>query len=336
MKASNTAAFAIIAMLLSATTALAYSPVYAQAQVGVGVGAEVKVGSSEDKEKSQNTQSSDTESHSVSEIRVIVSEGKASVKIQSDGNTNAYVLDTDNETEILASIQSETGLSEQEIKSIWSFEVKSDTKSSGGSEVSSTSKANVSVGLNSEAKPAPKEKAIEIIAELKQRLTLLEQRFQTLLVKLETGAYFGNTLGGDDDPKSYTLSVTGTASSVSEISSEAEYSGEIHLESIVARDNQSKFKVTGGHITIDGETYQILFGKTRSSLGFSGEKDTMVVICQVLDSKGDTTTMKLLLKAASEFEGNFGAEPEPVNVVMPSSKIASKWFLDGSGTVTLA
>ncbi len=128
----------------------------------------------------------------------------------------------------------------------------------------------------------------------------------------------------------------GSASAVSDMSSEAEYSGEIFLESIVARDNQSKFKVTGGHITIDGETYEVLFGKTRTSLGFSGEKDTMVVICQLLDSNGETTTMKLLLKTAGEFEGNFGSEPESVNVVMPSSTVASKWLLDGTGSISLA
>ncbi len=190
--------------------------------------------------------------------------------------------------------------------------------------------------MNSEIKSDPNKKAIEIIAELKQRLTQLEQRFQTLLIKFESGAYFGNTLDGQDDPKSYTVTMDGSASAVSDMSSEAEYSGEIFLESIVARDNQSKFKVTGGHITIDGETYEVLFGKTRTSLGFSGEKDTMVVICQLLDSNGETTTMKLLLKTTGEFEGNFGSEPESVNVVMPSSTVASKWLLDGTGSISLA
>lgn len=334
MNKNDMAVFAMIAMLLSATTALVYAPAQAQTQVGVGVGAEIKVGAGNNTEKSEESETNSKTSESETKISVSISDGKTSVRIQSDGQTNAYVLDTDDEAKIITSIESETGLSEEEIKSIWDFKIRSNVKSETKSSVSAQVMASASA--KSDNRIEAKSKAIEIIAELKQKLVQLEQRFQTILVKLETGTYFGNTLGGDNVTTNYQVTLDGKAAAISDASTEVDYSGELFLESIVTRDNQSKFKVTGGHIEIDGQTYEVLFGKTRTSLGFSGEKDTMVVICQVLDNNGQPITMKLLLEAGSEFEGNFGEEPETVNVKMPSSKIASKWFLDGSGQISLA
>lgn len=275
MNVSTMAVFALMTMMLSATTVISYMPAFAQTEVGVG--AEVKIkDSGENKNQDTDKSKTETETHSVTEIMVMVAEGKASVKITTDGNTNAYILDTDNKTEIIASIQSETGLSEAEIEAMWDYDIRSHPSSDDKTKGEISVSAKASAGINSEANPNPNKKAIEIIAELKQRLMQLEQRFQTLLIKLESGAYFGNTLDEQDAPKYYTITLDGSVSAVSDVSSESEYSGEIFLESIVARDNQSKFKVTGGHVTIDGETYEVLFGKTRSSLGFSGAKDTMV------------------------------------------------------------
>ena len=336
MKKNSITVFAMIAMMLCATTAISIPPAFAQAQVGVGVGAEVKIGT-ENKDDSQDD--SEDKAESETRITVSVSNGKATVHIDFDGNTDAYVLETNDEATIIASIESQTGLSEEEIRSIWDFKVKSNTsshvKSEEKSEMESKTSVSVSARASAENSNDARVKAMQVIAELKQRLTELESRFQTIMLKLESGAYFGNTLGGDDVTNKYHLTLDGKAVTVSDASTQVDYSGELFLESIVTRDDQSKFKVTGGHIEIDGETYEILFGKTRASAGFSGEKNTMVIITQVVDSNENPTTMKLLVEAENNFEGDFGTSPESFDVLMPSSKIASQWFLDGSGKVTL-
>lgn len=336
MKNNRITAFAMIAMMLCATTALNIPPTFAQAQVGVGVGAEVKIGA-----ENENDSQDDSETKTESEARITVSvnNGKATVHIDFDGNTDAYVLETDEEAKIIASIESQTGLSEEEIRAIWDFKIKSNASSNvnseGQSEMESDTSVSVSASISAKNSNDAREKAMQVIAELKQKLADLENRFQTIMLKLESGAYFGNTLGGDDVTKNYHLTLVGKAVTISDASTQVDYSGDLFLESIVTRDDQSKFKVTGGHIEIDGETYDVLFGKTRTSAGFSGEKDTMVIIAQVVSSNEHPTTMKLLVEAENNFEGNFGANSESFDVLMPSSKIASQWFLDGSGQVTL-
>lgn len=335
MRKNSLTVFAIMAMMLCATTALNTTSAFAQAQIGVGVGAEVKIGA-ENKTGSQDDDSED-KIESETKISVSVNNGKTSVHIDFDGKTHAYVLETANEATIIASIESQTGLSEEEIRSIWDFKIKSHMSSQAKSDESSEmeSKSSVSARASAESSNDARVKAIQIVAELKQRLTDLENRFQTLMIKLESGAYFGNTLGGDTVTNNYHLVLGGNAVAIPDSSTHVDYSGELFLESIITRDNQSKFKVTGGHVQIDGETYEVLFGKTRASTGLSGEKNTMVIIAQVVGSDQNPTTLKLLVKAENNFEGNFGENPESFNVLMPSSKIASQWFLDGSGKVTL-
>lgn len=334
----TTPVFAMIAAMLIVST-LSYQSVYAQTGVGVDVGVKVGVGVSSNNETGNNPQDKDpengvsSESQPVSNIRVFVSEGTASIKIESEGKTSSYVLDTKDESEILASIEAQTGLSEQEIRAIWNFEIKSneksDTKSSENSMVKTSSKATVTTHLDA------KEKAIEVLTELKNRLSFIEERFQTLIVKLESGTYFGNTLQGDETIHAYKLTLDGSSVSKSNVSTQAKYSGELFLESMITTENQSKFKVTGGQITIDGNTHEVVFGKARTSLGFSGEKDTMIVICQVLDDMGQVTTLKLLIETEGEFNGDFGSEPVFVNVISQKSKVSSKWSLDGTGQIML-
>ncbi|AFS81494.1 hypothetical protein NKOR_08165 [Candidatus Nitrosopumilus koreensis AR1] len=336
MKQNSITVFAMIAMMLCATTALSIPPTFAQTQVGVGIGAEVKIGT-----ENKNDSPDDSEDKTKSETRIAVSvnNGKATVQIDFDGETDAYVLETDDEATIIASIESQTGLSEDEIRSIWDFKVKSDmgaqVKSEEKSEMESKTSVSVSAMASAENSNDAKVKAMQVIAELKQRLTELENRFQTIMLKLESGTYFGKTPGGDDVTNNYHLTLDGKAVAISDATTQVDYSGELFLESIFARDGQSKFKVTGGHIEIDGETYEVLFGKTRASPGFSGETNTMVVIAHVIDNNQNPTTVKLLVKAENNFEGDFGTSPESFNVVMPSSKVSSQWFLDGSGKVTL-
>ncbi len=179
------------------------------------------------------------------------------------------------------------------------------------------------------------------------------------MAKLEAGTYFGVVLDeeGNSEPvkTSYSMEFSGTATttmmtattttaattSSEQIQQQQEgdkdLSAKIFLESLTYRENQSKFKVTGGQIMISGNTYDVIFGKARASAGLAGEKDMMVIICHVLNVEdGYTTTMKLLVDSDTEFEGDFGSEPQPITVKMPQSKIASEWFLSGSGQIQTA
>ena len=333
----TTPVVAVIAAMLFVST-VSYQSVFAQTGVGVDVGVEVGVGVSQNNETDKNPENKkpkdedlSSESKLVSNIRVSVSDGITSIKIESDGKTNSYVLDSQDESEILTSIKAKTGLSEHEIRSIWDFQIKAaeNSKSDEDIMVKSSSKATITAHLEA------REKAIEVLTELKSKLSMIEDRFQTLVVKLESGAYFGNTNKENDTTQNYRLTISGSSVAKSDKIAHSQYSGELFLESMVTSHNQSKFKVTGGQITIDGKTHEVVFGKARTSLGFSGEKDTMIVLCEVLDEMGKVTTLKLLIGTEGEFTGDFGAEPVFVNVISQKSKISSQWSLDGTGQITL-
>ncbi|MGI0082537.1 MAG: hypothetical protein ACREAG_04485, partial [Nitrosopumilaceae archaeon] len=79
-----------------------------------------------------------------------------------------------------------------------------------------------------------------------------------------------------------------------------------------------------------------VFGKARvTSSGSTGEKDSMVLIAQVMDDEGNGTTLKILLDSAVPLEGEFGVEPAQVDIKMPQSKIAGQWFLSASGQLSV-
>ncbi len=163
----------------------------------------------------------------------------------------------------------------------------------------------------------------------------MEQRLQTLLKKVETGEYFGNVPKIDPVTNSYSISVDGTASSLFDESVTTAVSGEIFIENLVTTSKVSKFKVTGGEIFVGDNIYDVVFGKARiSSTGPSGEKDSMVLILQAIDSVGNGNTIRLSLDFDSALEGDFGTEPIELEIIK-NSKISGQWSLSASGQLSL-
>jgi len=177
-------------------------------------------------------------------------------------------------------------------------------------------------------------KALQRSEEMIQ--TQLEQRIQSLVEKLNRGEYHGPISQPDPVTKSYNLFFEGSATGIRDQSLTAELSGEIFLESLQTKGKVSKFKITGGDLIVGDTVYDLMFGKARtSSLGQSGEKDSMVLISQVMDDEGNATTLKIFLNANTPLEGEFGTEPLDVEIQMKRSKIASEWFLSASGQISL-
>jgi hypothetical protein len=180
--------------------------------------------------------------------------------------------------------------------------------------------------------------ALDLIEELQQKIEQLENRIQTLLEKYQSGEYFGTVPQTDSEIRSYTISFEGSATSMDD-ESVIDVEGQIHLENLLTiDDNVSKFRVNGGDISIDDAFYDIVFGKARvSSTGPSGEKDTIVLLGQVIDFANpddDSTTIKLVIDSKIPLEGNFGLEPISIEI-LPQSKIAGQWYLSGSGELSL-
>jgi len=178
--------------------------------------------------------------------------------------------------------------------------------------------------------------AEETISKLMKKIEQLEKRIQKLLLKVESGEYFGNISDGDPVVKSLGISFEGTATSLDDGSDVENSSGEIFIETLVTRDNASKFRVIGGEIELGGTEYDLIFGKARiSSTGTSGEKDSMVLIAHIVDDTGNDTTVKLLLDFEIPLEGDFGLEPIDFQIKSPQSKISDDWTLSGSGQLTV-
>ena len=115
--------------------------------------------------------------------------------------------------------------------------------------------------------------------------------------------------------------------------------GQIFIENLLTIDDDiSKFRVTGGEISIDNTFYDLVFGKARvSSSGSSGEIDTVVLLGQVIDfadEDDDSSTLKLVIDSETPLEGNFGLESISIEI-LPQSKIAGHWHLSGSGASSL-
>jgi len=177
--------------------------------------------------------------------------------------------------------------------------------------------------------------AEETISKLMKKIEQLEKRIQKLLSKVESGEYFGNISGGDPVTKSFGISFDGTATSKDDESTTENVSGEIFIETLVTRDNASKFRVTGGEITLDNTEYELIFGKARvSSTGTSGEKDSMVLLAHVVDETGNDTTVKLLMNFEITLEGDYGLEPIDFQIKSPQSTFSGEWTLSGSGQIT--
>ncbi|KKL27320.1 hypothetical protein LCGC14_2386310, partial [marine sediment metagenome] len=147
--------------------------------------------------------------------------------------------------------------------------------------------------------------------------------------------YYGTLTQLDAVAKSHSISFNGTATSIYDESVTTGLEGEIFIENLMTGSNTSKFKVTGGEIIVGDNIYDAAFGKVRvSSLGVSGEKDSMVIIIQTFDSEDNDNTIKLTLLFDSAIKADLGTEPISFEI-KPNSKISEQWFLSGSGTLSL-
>ena len=260
------------------------------------------------------------------EIEVEVKKGKAKIKIELDDEKYRFVL-TGNPTDadIISAIVEKTGLDPSFITSIWDYEVEEEDE-------------DVSSKIMHEHEGKAMQTALDLIYELQQRIEQLEDRIQTLLEKYESGEYFGTVPEVDSEIKSYTISFDGSATSIDD-ESIVDVEGEIFLENLLTfGDNISKFRVTGGEISIDKTFYDIVFGKARvSSSGPSGENDSLVLLAQVIDfadEDDDSSTLKLVINSETSLEGDFGLDPISIEI-LPQSKIAGQWYLSGSGQLSL-
>lgn len=177
------------------------------------------------------------------------------------------------------------------------------------------------------------QRAEEIIQKLEQRIAQLEQRLQTMLERVESGEYFGRTVGENLVTNTYSISFDGTASSLFDESVTADTSGEIFLENLPTGSQISKFRVTGGEIVVGENIYDLAFGKARvSSSGPSGEKDSMVLIGQVIDFEGNQNTLRLTLDLSESLEGEFDSIDFEI---LPTSKISRQWSVSAQGQMSV-
>lgn len=265
------------------------------------------------------------------EIEVEIKNGKAKIKIELDDEKSRFVLDTTDESEIISLIKQETGLTESEIMAIWDFEVEDEEDGEFDEE---KSEEEISKLTKHEIKA--KEKAEETILKLQQKIEQLEQRLQTLLEKFETGEYFGSIPEPDPVTTSYGITFDGSAISLDDDSVVTNLEGEIFLETIITGHNTSKFRITGGEILIGDTFYDFVIGKARvSSSGTSGEKDSMIILGQVMDDEGNVNTIKIFVDSTTPFTGDFGLDPIDLEIKMPQSKIAKKWDLSASGQLSI-
>jgi len=129
-------------------------------------------------------------------------------------------------------------------------------------------------------------------------------------------------------PKWNSISFDGSATSLNDDSVVTDVEGEIFLETLATRSDTSKFRVTGGEILVGDTFYDFVIGKARvSSSGTSGEKDSMIILGQVMDDQGNVNTIKIFVHAANPLSGDFGLEPIDLEIKMPQSKIAKHWSL---------
>jgi len=261
------------------------------------------------------------------EIEVEVENGVAKVKVEYDDQKHRFVQEFIDENSIAEAILSEVPdllLSTSEIMDIWDLDIEEEDE-------------DMSSKIMHEHEEEAMQTALDLIYELQQKIEQLEDRIQTLLEKYESGEYFGTVPEVDSEIKSYIITFDGSATSIDD-ESIVDAEGQIFIENLLTiNDNISKFRVTGGEISIDNTFYDIVFGKARvSSSGSSGEKDIVVLLGQVIDfvdEDDESSTLKLVINSEASLEGDFGLVPISIEI-LPQSKIAGHWYLSGSGQLS--
>ena len=185
----------------------------------------------------------------------------------------------------------------------------------------------------SEKSKLSEERANKLIQELEQKIQKMDERLQKLLDKYESGKYFGNLKNKDSVTNSFTLSFDGTALEINDSSNVSTVNGKLFLENQVTGKHIKKFRVTGGEIFVgDSDVYDVVFGKARLISGSGGDKNSMIVIGQVSNGV-DVRTLKLNINLSESFDDNI--ESVDIEILSPRSKIASEWFLSGTGNLGL-
>ena len=258
------------------------------------------------------------------EIEVEVKNDKAKVKIKINGDEYRFVITDDvSESTIIAAIIDKTGLTEDEIKTTWDFEIEDETDDDSDENELRTSEKII------KHENKAQENADQIILQLQQKIDQLEQRLQNLLDIFETGEYFGTITNADTVPDSYSIAFTGFATSLNDDSLVSDVDGDIYMESITTGSDSFKLRITGGEILIGDTFYDFVFGKAR--LSSSDENTTMIILGQVMDDQGNVNTIRLTLDTASALTDNFGTEPVSFDIDSSRSKIAKQWSFDATG-----
>ncbi|MEK6930123.1 MAG: hypothetical protein AABZ42_05585, partial [Thermoproteota archaeon] len=241
-----------------------------------------------------------------------------------DDDEYRFVVADVSESVIIDAIIDKTGLTEDEIRANWDFEIDDETEDDDSNELLSEKI------IKHENKA--RENAEETILKLQQKIAQLEERLQGLLDKFETGEYFGTITNPDTIPDSYNISFDGLATSLDD-DLVTDVDGDIYLESITTGADSFKLRVTGGEILIGDTFYDFVFGKAR--LSSSDDGTSMIILGQVMDDQGNINTIRLTLNTVTVLTDDFGSESVQFEIDPSNSKIAKQWTLDASGDITL-
>ncbi|MFB5606491.1 MAG: hypothetical protein ACE5RG_00155, partial [Candidatus Nitrosomaritimum yanchengensis] len=177
-----------------------------------------------------------------------------------------------------------------------------------------------------------KERAKILVSSMEEKPKESNQRFNDILLKAKANGYLSTKTSTDATVKSYSLNLDGMAHSQSKTASSLE--GSLYLESMEKGSKVSKYKISGGQILIDGENYDILFGKARATSNSSTKVGSnMVLIAEVMKPSGEVTTMKILMQSDSSL--NAQTDSSTWSVMNPQSKIAGSWKMDAQATMSM-
>lgn len=320
---------------LTTNSSLVFNPVYAL-EVGVEGESEVdvKVGSDEDSDKTEiksetkakGEVKSESEMESKIEIEVYVKGNQTTIKIEKDDKENTYMLETSSETEIVAKIMAETNLTEEQIKSIWEYN-DSDSRMKAKMMLESEIDAKIKGIANANVKA--KEKSKILIDYIENDSENTNKRLNSIMAKARTNGFLKTE--SSSTVKTYDVSINGIANIHSE--SDASLQGDIYLEEMTKMANVAKYRVSGGTLTIDGQNYDVLFGKARTTSDGNVESKTkMILIAEVMKPEGDVTTMKLVFQSASSMSNQSETQWDVLN---PQSKIAGGWKFDAQSKMSV-
>lgn len=286
--------------------------------------------------KSQNKMGSESKMESETEIEVYVSGNKATITIETKGEEKTYVMNTSSKAEIIAKIKSETSLTENEITSIWKYheEKKSESKTEMKKQAKMDLEAEIqakTTGITNLTLKA-KERSKILVNSVEDKAEDTNKRFHAIMLKAKAKGYLNTESPTSSSAKTYIIQLNGMAKS--EIKADAAMEGALYLESMKKTGNVVKYKVPAGKLSINGENYDVLFGKARAISSTDAKvKTNMVLIAEVMKPNGEITTMKILLQSNNSL--NNETNTSAWSVVNSKSKIANEWSLDATGNMSL-